>query len=439
LKRVFSLQGKFTFLLLAVVISSNVIAVGAALYFKFWGLAVSISLMITIAITLFVVRSYFGPIEEILQALRGGVASFKDHDYSVSIARTRDDELGELITVYNGLAATLRAERFSLFQRELLLDTVIQSSSVAVVIANLRDIIVFSNRVARDLFGLTESLEGHHLQPLCEARSSAMAEQTRQQRDGLFTMETGDENEVYHLTCRRFNLNGQIHQLFLYKQLTREIARQEVETWKKVIRVISHELNNSLAPISSLSNSAQIMLKKGGDLERLNDIFSSISSRSSHLHEFIEQYARFARLPKPRMRPVEWPMFIADLKKLGDFRLLGETPDTPIIFDPVQMEQVLINLLKNAVESGSPTDEICLRILFSKDAVLIAIEDRGPGLEESEMAQALLPFYSTKRKGSGLGLPLCREIVEAHGGSFRLSNRPQGGLAAICQLPLVSS
>ena len=150
MKRVFSLQGKFTFLLLAVVISSNVIAVSAALYFKFWGLAVSISLMITIAITIFVVRSYFGPIEEILQALRGGVASFKDHDYSVSIARTRDDELGELITVYNGLAATLRAERFSLFQRELLLDTVIQSSSVAVVIANLRDIIVFSNRVARD-------------------------------------------------------------------------------------------------------------------------------------------------------------------------------------------------------------------------------------------------------------------------------------------------
>ena len=439
MKRVFSLQGKFTFLLLAVVISSNVIAVSTALYFKFWGLAVSISLMITIAITLFVVRSYFGPIEEILQALRSGVASFKDHDYSVSIARTRDDELGELITVYNGLAATLRAERFSLFQRELLLDTVIQSSSVAVVIANLRDIIVFSNRVARDLFGLTEPLEGHHLQPLCEARSPAMDEQTRQQRDGLFTMETGDENEVYHLTCRRFNLNGQIHRLFLYKQLTREIARQEVETWKKVIRVISHELNNSLAPISSLSNSAQIILQKGGDLGRLNDIFSSISSRSSHLHEFIEQYARFARLPKPRMRPVEWPLFIADLKKLCDFRVLGETPDTPINFDPVQMEQVLINLLKNAVESGSATDEICLRILFSRDTVLIAIEDRGPGLEESEMAQALLPFYSTKRKGSGLGLPLCREIVEAHGGSFRLSNRPRGGLAAICQLPLVSS
>lgn len=438
MKRAFSLQGKFTFLILAAVIASNVAAVSAALYFKYWGLAVTVSLIVTVTVTVIVVRGYFSPIEEILQALRSGVASFKDHDYSVSIARTRDDELGELVTVYNGLAATLRDERFSLFQRELLLDTVIQNSSVAVVIVNLRDIIVFSNRVARDMFRLTVSLEGHHLQPLCETRSLAMAEQTRQQRDGLFTMEAEDENEVYHLTCRRFNLNGQIHQLFLYKQLTREIARQEVETWKKVIRVISHELNNSLAPISSLSNSARLILNKGGDLERLNEIFSSISSRSSHLHEFIEQYARFARLPKPRVRSVAWGSFITDLKKFCDFRLLGELPETPINFDPVQMEQVLINLLKNAAESGSPSEDVCLRILCSEEAVLVAVEDRGPGMEENELAQALLPFYSTKRKGSGLGLPLCREIVEAHGGNFRLSNRPQGGLAAICQLPLVS-
>ena len=138
------------------------------------------------------------------------------------------------------------------------------------------------------------------------------------------------------------------------------------------------------------------------------------------------------------MRPVNWALFIANLKKISDFRLLGEVPDTTINFDPVQMEQVLINLLKNAAESGSPSEEICLRILLSQDTVLIAVEDAGPGLEESEMARVLLPFYSTKRKGSGLGLPLCREIIEAHGGSFRLSNRPQGGLAAICQLPLLS-
>jgi signal transduction histidine kinase len=202
--------------------------------------------------------------------------------------------------------------------------------------------------------------------------------------------------------------------------------------------VISHELNNSLAPISSLSNSARVLLKKGGDPERLDDIFSSISSRSSHLHEFIEQYARFARLPKPRVRPVDWPLFIADLKKFCEFRLIGEIPEIPIQFDPVQMEQVLINLLKNARESGSPAEEICLRILSADEAVLIAVEDRGPGMEESEMTQAFLPFYSTKRKGSGLGLPLCREIVEAHGGSFRLTSRPEGGLAAVCRLPRVS-
>jgi nitrogen fixation/metabolism regulation signal transduction histidine kinase len=448
LKLSFSLQGKFIALIAVLVIGSNLLAVAAAMHFDHGWLAATLSTSMALVATVAVVRGYFGPIEDILRALRSGVASFKDHDYSVAIARTRDDELGELVAVYNELAATLRDERFSLFQRELLLDTVIQSSAVAVVITNLRDIIVFSNRVARQLMGVTEGLEGRHLLPLCEARSEAMAEQTRSQRDGLFTLVDSQETEsadsdhpqhdVFHLTCRRFNLNGQIHQLYLYKQLTREIARQEVETWKKVIRVISHELNNSLAPISSLTNSARMILERGEGTERLDDIFSSISNRSRHLHEFIEQYARFARLPSPRPEPVQWAPFVADLERICQFDLAGELPEDVAVFDRAQMEQALINLLKNAMESGSPENEVVLRIMQNSESVLIAVEDGGPGMNEDQMAQALLPFYSTKRRGTGLGLPLCREIVEAHGGSFRLASRANGGLAAVCRLPIIT-
>ncbi len=437
MKRWFSLQGKFVFALIAILAFANTIAIWAALYLRDWLLAVLAGLVIAIFAAIALVKAYFRPIEEILQALRSGVMSFKDQDYSIKIAQTRDDELGHLVKVYNNLATTLRNERFALFQRELLLDTVIQNSSVAVVITNARGSVVFSNRVVRRLFGKHTALEGHMLIDLCEARSAALAEQTRSGRDGLFTVEENDESEVYHLTCRHFKLNAQPHYLYMYKQLTREIARQEVDTWKKVIRVISHELNNSLAPISSLTHSAKLIVTRGDKTEKLKEVFDSIAHRTEHLHHFIEQYARFARLPKPQLENVIWPEFISDLQSLSQFKLLGDELTGKVTFDPGQMEQVLINLLKNAHESGSKPDQVNLRIAVDKESILIAVEDRGPGMDETRMSQALLPFYSTKRSGTGLGLPLCREIIEAHGGHFRLVNRHEGGLAAICQLPAI--
>ena len=115
-----------------------------------------------------------------------------------------------------------------------------------------------------------------------------------------------------------------------------------------------------------------------------------------------------------------------------------DVPQGAADFDPVQMEQVLINLLKNAAESGSPAGEIRLRVLQNNKEILIAVEDRGSGMNAEQMQLALLPFYSTKRSGTGLGLPLCREIIEAHGGSFNLFNRQGGGLAVTCKLPVTS-
>jgi nitrogen fixation/metabolism regulation signal transduction histidine kinase len=131
----------------------------------------------------------------------------------------------------------------------------------------------------------------------------------------------------------------------LLKKLTREIARKEVETWKKVIRVITHELNNSLAPISSLIGSAQKISATGSGMEMLPEIYASIGNRASHLQSFIEEYARFARLPKPRAQPVAWDPFIAQIHRLVDFQL-AEVASRNTEFDPAQLEQVLINLLR---------------------------------------------------------------------------------------------
>ena len=268
-------------------------------------------------------------------------------------------------------------------------------------------------------------------------RSAALSEALRKGEDGLFSVQEQDETEVFHLTCRQFVLNASSHRLYLLKKLTREIARKEVETWKKVIRVITHELNNSLAPISSLIGSAQKIAATGSGTEMLPEIYASIGNRASHLQTFIEEYARFARLPKPRTQRVAWQPFIDQIRRLVDFQLADNLPAEDAEFDAAQLEQVLINLFKNAAESGSPPGEIRLRVLQNSKEVLIAVEDRGSGMAQEQMKLALLPFYSTKRGGTGLGLPLCREIIEAHGGTFNLFNREGGGMAATCKLPLL--
>jgi signal transduction histidine kinase len=216
--------------------------------------------------------------------------------------------------------------------------------------------------------------------------------------------------------------------------MTRELSRQEVASWKRLIRVISHELNNSLAPISSLAHSGAELVRRG-DGARAVDVLQSIGERTRHLHGFLDGYARFAKLPAPRPQAVDWTAFLTGLRAHCEFRLDGEAPQGEARFDPVQMEQALINLLKNAHESGSPPDAVTLRCGAERAGLVLVVADRGSGMSEPVLAQALLPFYSTKRAGTGLGLALAREIVEAHGGRIALVNRHGGGLRVTLTLP----
>jgi signal transduction histidine kinase len=253
--------------------------------------------------------------------------------------------------------------------------------------------------------------------------------------DGLFTIGDGEDEEVFHLARRSFSLNGRPHELLLLRQLTQELRRQEVQTWKKVIRVISHELNNSLAPLTSLAHSGAELVRRG-QTERLPQILATIEERTRHLESFILGYARFAKLPAPRLDRHHWAAFLATLADQVQFNLLGEVPDEAHAFDAAQMEQALLNLLKNAHESGSPADAVSLELRRQHGMLRIEVQDRGPGMSEAVLANALVPFYSTKRSGTGLGLALAREIAEAHGGRITLANREGGGLAVTIFLPL---
>ena len=369
------------------------------------------------------------------RALADGIASIKDRDFSMSVTHATRDEMGDLVAVYNGLGDRLRVERQSLYQRELMLDTVIQTTPLALVLTNAADAVLYSNAAARQLFGEGRKLEGERFSRYLEAAPAPLREAIDRGGDTLFTLELAGEPQVYHVSQRRFLLNALPHRLLLLKQLTREINSQEVATWKKVIRVIAHELNNSLAPISSLAHSGQILARSPPDAEQLTRVFATIEDRARHLAGFIEGYSQFAKLPHPRLAPVAWDVLLERLRIVVAFRLVGPLPQRAASFDTPQIEQALINLLKNARESGSQVEDIELSVSLAAQGFAIEVRDRGPGFTAATLENALVPFYSTKAAGTGLGLTLCREIVEAHRGRLRLANRDGGGALVTLWLP----
>jgi nitrogen fixation/metabolism regulation signal transduction histidine kinase len=374
------------------------------------------------------------PWTRVLAAVSSGIGSLKDRDFSVSITPGGSRELIELVSAYNSLGDLLRRERLDIYQRELLLDTVLQTTPLALILTNISGRIVYGNIAARQLLRAGRKLEGLALASLLEESAAALREALQGEGDKLFTMEIGGEPEVYHVSRRGFVLNGQPHELLLLKQLTRELAAQEVIVWKKVIRVIAHELNNSLAPIRSLAHSGSL-LAAGTESAPLERVFATISERASHLATFIEGYAKFAKLPKPRPSPVAWPLFLERIAATQPFRIEGSLPQREASFDVAQLEQVMINLLKNAAESGSAPEAVTVSVHPRAQGFLLEVADRGAGLSEQVLRDALLPFFSTKPTGTGLGLTLCREIVEAHGGRLTLTNRPGGGAVVSIYLP----
>jgi nitrogen fixation/metabolism regulation signal transduction histidine kinase len=382
---------------------------------------------------LWLARRVTHPWVRVLRAVRDGILSLRDHDFSVSVRATSDAELTGLVSAYNTLGELLRRERLDLYQRELLLDTVIQTTPLSMVLTDAGRI-VYSNVAARQLLRAGRKLEGLDFAAVLADSPAPLREALAGGGDTLFTMEVGGEPQVYHLSQRGFLLNARPHRLVLLKQLTRELAAQEVVVWRKVIRVIAHELNNSLAPITSLAHSGQLLAREP-DTAQLTRVFETIGERAAHLATFIDGYARFAKLPQPRPAAVSWAQFLARLEGTMPFRLDGPVPDQPASFDARQFEQVMINLLKNAAESGSPPDEITVGVRGAAPGFRVEIGDRGSGLSESTLRDALLPFYSTKPTGTGLGLTLCREIVEAHGGRLSLANRPGGGALVTVWLP----
>lgn len=407
-------------------------AIGAGLCWQLqWGWPASLMLAAAWLLLLLLLHWALRPLWREIAALNLQAQNLQDGSFNVDANQQRLFELNPLASALSAMASQLRQERATLYQRELLLDTVLQSSPVAMLLSAADGRLLMANPAARNLLWQGRRCEGlllaHSL-----AAYPALAAAIRSQQSGLLQLD--QPAGVWHLSVSRFLLNQQQHWLYLIKPLTQELQREEVKAWKKLLRVIGHELNNTLAPLSSLAFSGARLAERQQD-PVLNGIFQTIAERTGHLNQFLQAYLQFAKLPPPKRTTVNWPRLINQLQDQYEFELSGDLPKQSWQLDVQQLSQLLLNLLKNAHESGSPPAAICLQLQESAAELRILLQDAGGGLSDEILAHAMLPFYTTKTSGSGIGLTLCRDIAQAHGGSLLLQNL-SAGLQVVVILPV---
>ena len=359
-----------------------------------------------------------------LQTLSNMLAALREGDYSIRArGAEREDALGLAYLEANLLGETLRTQRLGAMEATALLRTVMADIDVAVFAFDDDERLRLVNSAG-------ERLLGHVAQRLLGRTADQV---------GLADCLVGESPRTIDVTfpggagrweVRRgsFRQNGRPHTLLVLADVTKALREEELQAWRRLVRVLSHEINNSLAPIKSIAGSLQTILDRsarGGDVdEDIRRGLAIIGGRSEALIRFMSAYARLARLPAPQRVPLDvgtWVRRVAALETRLPVRVEGGPPTT-IRADGDQLDQLLINLLRNAVDASLETGgDVCIRWTRQNGTISIMIEDEGPGLPSS--ANLFVPFFTTKPQGSGIGLVLSRQIAEAHGGALLLENR----------------
>ncbi len=373
-----------------------------------------------------------------LRTLANLLEAMREGDYSIrGRGAGGEDALADVMQQVNAMGATLRAQRLGALEATTLLRKVMEEIEVAVFAFDGDQRLRLVNRAGERLLGrpsermlasganelgLAEYLEGEDTRTVQRAFPAGAGR--------------------WAVTRSLFREGGLPHQLLVVSDLTRALREEELKAWQRLVRVLGHELNNSLAPIKSIAGSLETLVARDPLPEDWRDDtrrgLSIIASRSEGLSRFLGAYTLLAKLPPPQLAPMEvrpWIEQVATLEQRVR-PMVVPGPDVMIQGDRAQLEQLLINLLRNAADAALENGAGGVSVTWRRQGsqVEVSVQDEGPGL--SNTANLFVPFFTTKPGGSGIGLVLSRQIAEAHGGSLELRNRPEGkGCEARLVLP----
>ncbi len=376
-----------------------------------------------------------------LRTLTNLLAALREGDYSMQAQRQAgNDVLSEMSWEINRLGDVMRQQRMETIEATALLRKVMDEIEVAVLAFDPERKLRLINRYVEQLMEKPiEALRGRTaeelgLQDCLSGEVPRIVDFTFPGRSGRWELRRGTYRE-----------GGQPYQLLVLSDLTQTLREEERQAWKRLVQVLRHEINNSLAPIHSLAESLHTLLLRDSrpdDWEHdIKQGLNVIGERSRSLNRFMASYAQLTKLPEPNLQPLEVRGWIQRVVTLETRQHIEITPgpDVTIQADSDQLEQMLINLVKNAVEAAQETGgKVCVswsKVSQVTPCLEITVEDEGPGILNPD--NLFVPFFTTKPEGSGLGLMIGRQIVEAHGGTLSLENRTgRTGCLARIHLPL---
>lgn len=378
-----------------------------------------------------------------LQTMANLLAALREGDFSTRArGANRDEPLGDVLAEVNLLGGVLQEQRLGALEATALLRTVMEEIDVAIFAFDSNSALRLVNRTGQELLAQpAERILGRSAEEL-QLGDCLAGEPTR-----VLARNFPGADGRWGMRRTVFREGGLPHSLLVIADLSQPLREEELRAWQKLVRVIGHELNNSLAPIKSIAGSLSVILRRpqrAADWEEdMRGGLEIIEARAEGLNRFMQAYASLARLPAPTKVPTEvGPLLrrVASLEERARVVLLGG-PEITIAVDTAQLEQAIINLLKNAAEArpdaGISPDHNYVRLGWehSEGMLQITVEDDGPGIANPQ--NLFVPFFTTKPGGSGIGLVLCRQIAENHAGTLSLDNRKDAsGCIARLRLPV---